>query len=82
MSVESWPEGQDSQRQRTIVAGGEANLEVSPAYFAEPGGPEPVAKASGAPPPDASMKHGKAGPAKKGPTTAKPAQPSVSPERE
>ena len=55
MSVESWSQGQDNQRQRTIIATGQANVEVSPAMFEEPGGPATPAKAAGAPP-DASNK--------------------------
>ena len=55
MSVESWSQGQDNQRQRTIIASGEANPAVSPDLFAEPGGPATPAKALGAPP-DASNK--------------------------
>ena len=37
MSVETWPQGQDSNRSRTIIASGVANKELSPDYFAEPG---------------------------------------------
>ena len=55
MSVESWAQGQDNQRQRPLVATGQANVEVSPAMFVEPGGPATPAKAGG-PPPDASNK--------------------------
>ena len=55
MSIESWNQGQDNQRQRTIIASGEANPAVDPSFFAEPGGPATPAKASGAPP-DASNK--------------------------
>ena len=55
MSIESWAQGQDSQRQRTIVASGQANPTVPSGYFAEPGGPSTPAKAGGEPP-DASAK--------------------------
>ena len=55
MSVESWSQGQDNQRQRTIIATGQANVDVSPAAFEEPGGAATPAKAAGAPP-DASNK--------------------------
>jgi hypothetical protein len=75
MSVESWSQGQDNQRQRTIVATGEANQPVDPSFFAEPGGPATPAKAAGAPP-DASNK-----PQKKPTVTSKPAatkEPSAS----
>jgi hypothetical protein len=56
MSVESWPQGQESQRSRTIIATGTANAPVSDDYFAEPRGPGTPAKATGAEPPDASNK--------------------------
>jgi hypothetical protein len=59
MSIESWTQGQDSQRQRTIIATGEANAQIPTDYFAEPGGVAAPARAS-SPPPDASTKpHGK-----------------------
>jgi len=72
MSVESWAQGQDAQRQRTIIASGEANPQVPAGYFAEPGGSTP-AKASGEPPDASTKAHGK--PAKAKPP-AKPADPS------
>jgi len=53
MSIDSWSQGQSDQRQRTVIATGTANAPVSPALFAEPGGPPAPAKASGEPP-DAS----------------------------
>lgn len=60
MSVDTWPQGQESQRQRTIIATGEANPQVAADYFAEPGGAPTPAKATAASPPDASNKpHGK-----------------------
>ena len=37
MSVETWPQGQDSNRSRTIIETGVANTELAPDYFAEPG---------------------------------------------
>jgi hypothetical protein len=49
MSVESWPQGQQGQRQRTIIASGNANTAVSDAFFAEPRGAATPAKAMGAP---------------------------------
>jgi hypothetical protein len=55
MSIESWAQGQDNQRQRTIVASGQANPAVPPGYFAEPGAALVPASASGEPP-DASTK--------------------------
>ena len=60
MSVESWTQGEDQQRQRTIIASGEANPQVASDFFVEPGGAATPAKASSAEPPDASKKpHGK-----------------------
>ena len=70
MSVESWAQGQDNQRQRTIIASGQANVEVSPAMFEEPGGAAPPAKAAGTPP-DASNKPHKPGASSK-PTAKEP----------
>ncbi len=55
MSVESWQQGSPNQRQRVLIASGEANPVIAADYFAEPGGPAPLAKASPEPP-DASMK--------------------------
>lgn len=59
MSIESWTEGQDSQRQRTIIATGEANAQVPSDYFAEPGGMASPAKASSASPDASTKRHGK-----------------------
>jgi len=67
MSVDSWGQGQENQRQRTVIASGEANPAIAASYFAELGGPATPAKAAGAPP-DASNK-----PHNKGATKAKPA---------
>ena len=53
MSIESWSQGQDKQRQRTMIASGSANAAVDPSMFAEPG--SAAAKPTGSPP-DASMK--------------------------
>ena len=55
MSVESWQQGQPSQRSRVIIASGTANPTLSPAFFAEPHGPTTPAKDSGESP-DASNK--------------------------
>src|SRR3954453_11597050 len=61
MSVESWQQGSPNQRQRVLIATAQANPAVEGSFFAEPGGPAALAKASPAPP-DASMKpHGKPG---------------------
>lgn len=70
MSIESWTRG-DSQRQRTIIATGEANAQVASDYFAEPGGIATPAKASSAPP-DASTKPQGKKSGKKLPAAAKP----------
>lgn len=77
MSIESWTEGQDKQRQRTMIASGQANFEIASDYFAEPGGMTNPAKASGEPP-DASLKpHGKKATRPKPPTSGKePATPA------
>jgi hypothetical protein len=74
MSVESWPQGQSNQRQRVLIATGQANPPVDAAYFAEPGGPATLAKAS-PPPPDASQKPQSPKPTAKKPPV-KPAKPS------
>jgi len=55
MSVDSWDQGQSSQRTRIIVDKATANPPVTPAMFAEPSGAAQPAKAGG-PPPDASNK--------------------------
>ena len=70
MSVESWPQNQDSNRSRTLIATGTANTAVPDDYFAEPSTPATPAKATAAEPPDASNK------AKAKPGTTKPAQPT------
>lgn len=69
MSVESWPQGQLSQKTRTIIASGSANTTVSAGFFDEPRGTATTAKAMGEPP-DASNK--KSQPAKKPAATKEP----------
>ena len=54
MSVESWAQGQPSQRQRTIIATGTANPQVDDNYFTEPGGRHACERRPQ--PPDASKK--------------------------
>ncbi|HEX5258019.1 MAG TPA: hypothetical protein VFW35_04465 [Sphingomicrobium sp.] len=82
MSVESWSQGQDNQRQRTIIASGEANVAAPADYFAEPGGAATPAKAAGQPP-DASNKPHSKGAAKSKPGAVKgTAVPSTSPKGE
>ena len=80
MSVESWQQGSPNQRQRVLIATGQANAPVDAAYFAEPGGPAPLAKTSPEPP-DASMKpQGKPGTKKAGPASKQPpASPATPP---
>ena len=73
MSVESWPQGQESNRSRTIIATGTANTPISDDYFAEPRGPGTPAKATGAEPADASNKPKGKSPAQK------PAEPPTPP---
>jgi hypothetical protein len=63
MSVESWPQGQSNQRQRTIIASGTANPPLNASLFMEPGGT--AAPPKGAPPDASNKKPGK-------PTGAKP----------
>jgi hypothetical protein len=70
MSIESWTRG-DSQRQRTIIAAGEANSQVPSDYFAEPGGVASSARASGEPPDASTKPHGKKA-GKKLPAASKP----------
>jgi hypothetical protein len=81
MSVDSWPQGQESQRQRTIIAAGEANPQVAGDYFNEPGGPAAPAKPSGAPPDASNKPQGKAA-AKSKPGTPEPSTPPSSPNGE
>ena len=64
MSVESWQQGQPSQRQQVIIASATANPALSPSFFAEPGGSPKAATEA----PDASQKKpGKEPPAGKKP---------------
>ena len=74
MSIETWSQGQDSQRQRVLIATGAANPPVSPAFFAEPGGPATPPSAA----PDASTKP-QAKKAAPGKAKQPPANPSKSP---
>jgi hypothetical protein len=75
MSVETWPQGQDSARSRTIIASGTANTAVPADYFTEPRGPGTPAKATGANPPDAANKPPSEPPAKKPPSTTRSSKP-------
>jgi hypothetical protein len=78
MSVESWQQGQSNQRQRVIIATGAANPPVNGAFFAEPGGPATLAKASPEPPDASNKPQAKKPTGKKPPAEAKepPANPS------
>ena len=75
MSVESWQQGQDNQRQRTIIASGEANPVVASDFFTEPGGAATPAKDSGEPPDASNKPHGRPGKSAKGKTPAVPSKP-------
>lgn len=50
MSVETWPQGQPSQRSRTIIARGSANAALADDYFVEPGGTAAPARSGPAQP--------------------------------
>ena len=75
MSVESWPQNQESNRSRTIIASGTANTAVADDYFAEPRSPATPAKATAAEPPDASNKTKEKPGAKKPPEPTPPNKP-------
>src|SRR5579884_930909 len=49
MSVESWTQGQPTQRQRTVIATGTANAPLPADYFTEPQTTAPAAKPANAP---------------------------------
>lgn len=72
MSIESWTQGQDNQRQRTIIATGEANGEVPSNYFAEPLGAVTPARAAGEPPDASTKPRGKRAGKPKPATVSKP----------
>lgn len=59
MSVETWPQGQNNERSRTLIATGTANSDVPASYFSEPRGPGQDAKATAANPPDQGKPKGK-----------------------
>lgn len=75
MSVENWPQGQESARERTIIATGTANTPVTEDYFAEPRSAAAPAKATTANPPDAANKAPGKPPAKKPATAATQSKP-------
>jgi hypothetical protein len=49
MSVESWTQGQPTQRQRTVIATGTANAPLPADYFTEPQTTAPPARLANAP---------------------------------
>lgn len=75
MSVESWPQGQESNRSRTIIDRGTANLDVPASYFAEPIGPGTPAKSMVGPPPDQGKPKGKPPGTKPSGKTTPPSKP-------
>jgi hypothetical protein len=79
MSVESWSQGQSTQRQRTIIATGTANTPVGEDFFAEPRTATPPAKATGEPPDVGNTKKGAAPPSKPAATAKPPVNPSHPP---
>lgn len=75
MSVETWPQGQENNRSRTIIAAGSANIPVNVDYFAEPRGAGTPAKNTAAEPPDASNKAKNKAGTKAGAQPAAPSKP-------
>jgi hypothetical protein len=73
MSIDTWPQGEDSARSRTLIATGAANNDVPESFFSEPKGISPPAKATTANPPDQGKPKGKPALAKPGPTAPPPA---------
>jgi hypothetical protein len=74
MSVETWPQGQESNRSRTIIASATANSDVPATYFTEPSGPRTPAKAMAGPPPDQGQPKGK-------PIATKPSEQTTPPSK-
>jgi hypothetical protein len=72
MSVETWPQGQDNSRSRTLIATGTANGEVPAGFFSEPKTPGAAAKSTTANPPDQGKPKGK-------PTGTKPTDQTTPP---
>lgn len=72
MSVETWPQGEDNNRSRTIIDKGTANMDIAANYFDEPVGPGTPAKAMPGPPPDQ-------GKPKAGAAQTKPNEPATPP---
>jgi hypothetical protein len=75
MSVESWPQGEAGQRQRTIIASGAANTSLTDSFFAEPRGPTASAKAGGESPDASNKPQGKAPEKAKQPPASPPKPP-------
>ena len=82
MSVESWTQGQPTQRQRTIIASGSANSDLAADYFAEPRTAPPPARATAEPPDVGNTKKGSAPPSRPAATKAPPTNPTHPPEGE
>ena len=74
MSVETWPQGQDSARSRTLIATGTANTEVPASFFSEPNLPTPPAKANPTSPPDQGKPKGRPGGGKPSQKTTPPSE--------
>lgn len=72
MSIETWPQGEDNARSRTLIATGAANRDVPASLFSEPQGPATPAKATTANPPDQGKPKGKPGVAPPGEKTTPP----------
>ena len=75
MSVESWPQGQESNRSRTIIARGTANTDLPASYFAEPTGPGTPASTMVESPPDQGKPKGKLRATKPNEQTTPPSNP-------
>ena len=75
MSIEQWPQGQDSSRSRTLIASSSVNTDLALDYFSEPRSPGTPAKATDASPPDASKKPQGKPPAKKPAATTPASKP-------
>jgi hypothetical protein len=82
MSVESWQQGSPNQRQRTIIASGNANGAVDASFFAEPHSPATPAKAGGEPPDASNKPQGKAAHKQPAKAASQPPSPSQPPKGE
>jgi len=73
MSIDTWPQGEESSRSRTLIATGTANSDVPTGYFSEPQGIASPAKATTANPPDQGKPKGKPARSLPGQKTTPPA---------